>query len=147
MAALQELQIMMLAHADAGQPTTRDGGRSEAAVQNDVRLEASRKRMRLWRNNVGALVDSRGIPVRYGLANDSAATNKVLKSSDLIGIDATPIRPEDVGKPRGQFVAVECKEAAWNYTGTEHETAQLNFIKIVTAMGGRALFANREGML
>lgn len=146
-AALQDLKIMFLAHSMEGQPGARGGGRSEAAIQNDVRLEATRKGMRLWRNNVGAITDARGVPVRYGLANDTAAVNKVLKSADLIGIDSTPIRPEDVGKPRGQFVAVECKEAGWNYTGTDHEAAQLNFINVVIAMGGRALFVNREGML
>lgn len=146
-AALQELQMLFGTHANAGQPDQRDDGLSEAAVQNNIRLEATRKGMRLWRNNNGALKDTRGVPVRYGLANDSAAVSKVIKSSDLIGIDATLITPADVGKPRGQFVAVECKPEGWNFTGDEHEAAQLNFIRIVQAMGGRATFANREGLL
>lgn len=146
-AALHELMAMFGTYANEGQPTTREKGKSEAAVQNNVRLEASRKGMRLFRNNVGAMKDERGVPVRYGLANDTAAVNKVLKSSDLIGIDPTPITPADIGKPRGQLVAVECKEADWVYTGTEREVAQFNFIKLVVAMGGRAMFVNREGML
>lgn len=146
-AALHELLAMFGTYSSEGQPTTRAAGLSEAAVQNNVRLEAVRKGMRLWRNNNGALKDERGVPVRYGLANDTPAVNKVLKSSDLIGIDPTPITPAMVGQPRGQLVAVECKEGAWNYTGTEHEVAQFNFIKLVVAMGGRAMFVNREGIL
>jgi hypothetical protein len=146
-AAVQDLMALFGAHIDAGQPTTHAVGRSEAAIQNNVRLEAARKGMRLWRNNNGALKDERGVPVRYGLANDTAAVNKVIKSSDLIGIDASPITPVDVGQPRGRLVAIECKEAGWVYTGTEREVAQMNFIRIVNAMGGRALFVNREGML
>jgi hypothetical protein len=141
--ALQELQRMFGVFGDEGQPTGREPSLSEAAVQNNVRLEASRKGMRLWRNNVGG--NDKGL--RWGLANDSAAVNKVLASSDLIGIDGTLITLADVGKPRGQFVAAECKEGAWTYTGTDREVAQFNFIKLVVSMGGRAMFVNKEGML
>lgn len=146
-AALHELLAMFGTYSNEGQPVQREPGRSEAAIQNNVRLEASRRGMRLFRNNVGALKDARGVPVRYGLANDTAAVNKVLASSDLIGIDPTPITPAMVGQPRGQFIAAECKEEDWTYTGTEREVAQFNFIKLVVAMGGHALFVNREGML
>lgn len=45
---------------------------------------------RVWRNNVGVLPDSRGIPLRYGLAVGSA---------DLVGLI----------KKTGQFLAVEVK--------------------------------------
>lgn len=45
---------------------------------------------RVWRNNVGMLRDSRGVPVRYGLAPGSA---------DLIGLVLKT----------GQFLAVEVK--------------------------------------
>ena len=68
-------------------------GTSEAAVQAAVRLEAARKGVRLFRNNVGALVDSRGVPVRYGLANDSKQLNEVMKSADLIGWRPLLIEP------------------------------------------------------
>lgn len=142
-AALHELMAMFGTYGNEGQPTTRAAGLSEAAVQNNVRLEAARRGMRLWRNNVGG--NEKGL--RWGLANDSAAVNKVLASSDLIGIDPSPITPDMVGQPRGQFVAAECKEGAWSYTGTEREVAQFNFIKLVVALGGRAMFVNREGML
>jgi hypothetical protein len=143
-AALHELLAMFNVHGGEGQPVDRLAGKSEAAVQNNVRLEASKRGMRLWRNNVGG--DHRS-GLRWGLANDTAAVNKVLKSSDLIGIDPAPITPADVGKPRGQFVAIECKDEPWVYTGTEREVAQFNFIKLVVALGGRAMFVNREGML
>lgn len=123
------------------------GDRSEAAVSNLVRAEATRKGMRLWRNNVGKLDDEYGRPVRYGLANDSPEVNKVLKSADLIGIDPTPITLADVGKPRGQFVSAECKPEGWHYTATPREKAQQSWALRVITLGGRALFVNREGML
>ena len=69
--------------------TYNTGGESETGVSNRLALYASRCGRRLWRNNVGALKDDRGVPVRFGLANDSKKVNKVQKSSDRIGI--TPI--------------------------------------------------------
>ena len=102
---------------------------SEAAVQNAVRMEAARRGYRLWRNNVGSLIDERGIPIRYGLCNESAKINKVVKSSDLIGIS-----------PQGQFLAYEVKRSDWHYTATDREKAQLAFITFVNQMGGRAAF-------
>lgn len=144
--AVQELRTMM-GTWPAAMLTAPTGGTSEAAVSARVRLAAARQGIQLWRNNVGALRDERGVPVRYGLANDSKALNAVFKSSDLIGIDSNPIEPEDVGKPRGQFVALECKESGWSYTGDAHELAQLAFIKVVLAYGGKAQFINDERML
>lgn len=146
-AALQDLQIRM-GTLDAYVPAPPPpGDRSEAAISNLVRAEATRKGMRLWRNNVGKLDDENGRPVRYGLANDSPAINKVLKSGDLIGIDPTIITLADVGKPRGQFVSAECKPEGWHYTGTPREQAQRAWALRIISLGGRALFVNREGML
>ena len=48
---------------------------TETDIQNLIKLEASRLGIRLWRNNVGALFDSNGRCLRYGLANDSASLN------------------------------------------------------------------------
>jgi hypothetical protein len=138
-AALHELQVMFGTYAAAGQPDAPVAGQSEAAVQNNLRLTAGRAGVLLFRNNVGGDPDS---GLRWGLANDSAAVNKVLASSDLIGIDRAPITPADVGKPRGQFVAMECKAGDWNFTGAGRETPQHNFIKLIISRGGRAAFNN-----
>lgn len=116
---------------------------SEAFVQGIVRLEASRKGLKLWRNNVGALLDERGVPVRYGLANESKRLNEHIKSGDLIGW-----RPIEIGGRRiAQFVSRECKRSDWQYSGTEHEQAQLRWIEAVTVDGGDACFVNAEGTL
>jgi hypothetical protein len=138
--ALNELrQIMGLVQTDPD-GLSDQGGESEAAIQKRVQLTATRAGWRLWRNNVGALKDSRGVPVRYGLANDSAALNKVVKSSDLVGIKPVLITPDMVGHTLGQFVAREVKAGGWKYSGSSHERAQLKFIELVVGLGGDACF-------
>lgn len=122
-------------------------GESEAAVQSRVRLEAARKGLRLWRNNVGALLDSRGVPVRYGLANDSQQLNKIVKSGDLIGWRPVLITVEHVGSRIAQFVSRECKRPGWKYTGDDHERAQLRWAEALAADGGDAKFCCEEGTL
>lgn len=122
-------------------------GRSEAAVQSLVRMEATRRGKRLFRNNVGAGYLQDGSFIRWGLANDSATVNKVCKSSDLIGISPEIITVADVGQPRGRFIAREIKEAGWQYTDTEREQAQLKFLQLIAAFGGDARFATGEGTL
>jgi hypothetical protein len=132
--ALSHLRELM------GQHGTHDpaqiAGESEAGVQSRIRLEASRKGCRLFRNNVGVLTDDRGVPVRYGLANDSSKTNAILKSSDLIGL-----------RPNGQFLCREVKAAGWRYSGTPREVAQSNWINLINSLGGDAAFATGEGTL
>ncbi len=122
-------------------------GESEAAVQNRIRLEASRKGLRIWRNNVGAMMDDNGNFIRYGLCNDSKQMNQLIKSSDLVGIRPVTITQNHVGQVIGQFVAREVKAANWHYTGSKREEAQLRFLELVIALGGDAQFANREGTL
>ena len=122
-------------------------GTSEAAVQAAVRLEAARKGVRLFRNNVGALVDSRGVPVRYGLANESKQVNEVMKSADLIGWRPLLIEPRHVGTVVAQFVSRECKHPTWHYTGGDREPAQLAWAQLVTAGGGDAAFCTGVGTL
>jgi len=122
-------------------------GESEAAVQTRIRLEASQVGAHLWRNNVGVTFGEDGVPVRYGLANDSKQLNRVLKSSDLIGIRPVTITQEMVGTVIGQFVAREVKHAGWVFKGTDRELAQRTFLTLVNAMGGDACFAAGTGTL
>ena len=146
MQALNELQALFGMHGGHTLPATVKGT-SEAAVQSAIRMEAARKGVRLWRNNVGALVDSRGVPVRYGLANDSKQVNEVCKSGDLIGVRPVLIGLQHVGQVIGQFVSRECKRPGWRYVGDNHEVAQLNWAQLVTAAGGDAAFCTGEGTL
>ena len=122
-------------------------GTPEARVQDEARLLASKMGWRLFRNNVGVLKDERGVPVRYGICNDSPAMNKRIKSSDLIGIRPVVITPDMVGSTIGQFVAREVKKAGWKYKGTEHEQAQLAFGTLIIGLGGDFKFWNGEGEL
>jgi len=122
---------------------THPTGVSEAAIQQQVRLQASKQGTRLWRNNVGVFVDDRGVPVRFGLCNESSALNAQIKSSDLIGI--TPVT--HAGQTFGVFTAYEVKRGDWSYKGNKREVAQLNFIQLVSSMGGIAKFINDPGDL
>lgn len=120
---------------------------SEARVQDEARLLASKMGWRLFRNNVGVLKDERGVPVRYGICNDSPAMNKRIKSSDLIGIRPVVITLDMVGSTIGQFVAREVKKSGWKYKGTEHEAAQLAFGTLIIGLGGDFKFYNGSGDL
>lgn len=119
----------------------------EARVQDEARLLASKMGWRLFRNNCGALKDENGRVVRYGIANDSPAMNKRIKSSDLIGIRPVVITPDMVGSTIGQFVAREIKKAGWKYKGTEHEEAQMRFGELVIGLGGDFKFWSGEAEL
>ena len=146
LAALQELAGLFGMHGGHDLPPEVKGT-SEAAVQAAVRLEAARKGVRLFRNNVGALVDSRGVPVRYGLANESKQVNEVMKSADLIGWRPLLIEPRHVGTVVAQFVSREVKAVGWHYTGSDREPAQLAWAQLVTAGGGDAAFCTVVGTL
>jgi len=115
---------------------------SEALIQQRVRIACSQRGWRVWRNNVGVLRDERGVPIRYGLANESSAMNQQYKSSDLIGIRPVVITQDMVGTTIGQFCAIECKRADWHYTGTPREVAQKRWIDMVRALGGVAGFVS-----
>lgn len=128
-------------------PQSAPTGQSEAAVQQLVRLEASRLGMRLFRNNVGACKDDTGRVIRYGLSNDSAQMNKAIKSSDLIGIRPVIITPDMMGHTIGQFVAREVKRPGWSYRGTDREVAQQAFGQLVLKLGGDFKFCTGEGTL
>jgi hypothetical protein len=129
---------------DSPQPSAKDG-MSEAAIQNNDRIDAARKGCILWRNNVGALLDAEGRMVRYGLCNDTKALNEKIKSGDAIGIKPVMITPDMIGQIIGQFVSREYKVDGWRYTGQGREGAQAEWIRIVTAKGGDAAFATGVG--
>lgn len=102
----------------------------ESTVQAAVRAEAGRLGVYLWRNNRGALPNPiTGVPVRFGLGNDSARLDKVLKSSDLIGWTVT-----------GRIVSVECKPPGWRGPSNDRERAQAAWIDLVRKCGGIAGF-------
>jgi hypothetical protein len=140
--ALTELRQLL--DADSFMPEPVGDLSSETGVQNKVRLDASKAGHRLWRNNVGVLKDARGIPVRFGLANDSANVNAKIKSGDLIGMKRILITPEHVGHIIGQFWSVECKHAGWKYRGDAREEAQLRWINTIIALGGCASFTTGQ---
>lgn len=104
---------------------------SEAAVQQDLRLAAPHLGCLLFRNNVGVATDARGVPVRFGLCNESSRVNSRIKSSDLVGCTKD-----------GKFLAVEVKRPGWTYKGTDREVAQLRFLNLIRAKGGVGLFAS-----
>jgi hypothetical protein len=116
--------------------TSHPAGRSEAAVQQEIRLETSRRGARLFRNNNGACKTDTGRQVRYGLGNDSSQVNSVLKSSDLIGITPVTI----AGRRVGVFTSYEIKRPGWHYTGDTREHAQLRWLELITSLGGIARF-------
>lgn len=143
--ALAELRALW---GVADQPPPPAGApQTETGVMSAVRLEAARKGVKLWRNNVGATYDASGRFIRFGLANDSPQMNRNVKSADLIGVRPVLIGPEHVGHIIGQFVSREVKAAAWRYTGTEREVAQERWAAIVTGAGGDAKFCTGEGTL
>lgn len=143
-AAIADLRASMgLDGAPAVQVDGKPG--SEVHQQALVRLDAVQCGVWLTRNNVGALLDERGVPVRYGLANETKEQNKAVKSADLIGIRSVLIGPQHVGMVIGQFVSRECKHEGWTYKGDKHEQAQLAWANFVLSKGGDAAFCTGPG--
>lgn len=117
------------------------GKGSESRQQSLIRLAAAREHETiLYRNNKGVLPDQRGVPVRFGLANDNPAMSKHIRSADLIGPRKLLITPQHVGMHLGQFASYEVKWEGWHWTGTEHEWSQLRWALIIQAQGGDARF-------
>lgn len=143
--ALTDLDRMIREASDVTDPRPALGD-SEAYATNDIRLEASQRGCRLWRNNVGAY-EADGRWIRYGLCNDSRRMNEQIKSSDLIGIRPVRITGEHIGQVIGQFVAREVKASGWRYAATARERAQLAFIALVRQLGGDAQFATGRGTI
>ena len=147
LAAVQEMEAAFgTDHPPRLDPSDHAPG-SEARQQSLIVLEGGRQGIPLLRNNVGALKDARGVPVRYGLANETKERNKQLKSSDLIGIRPVLITPAHVGQTIGQFLSLEVKEQGWQFKGDAHENAQLNWHKFVMRFGGESRFIVEPGDL
>lgn len=118
-------------------------GKNEAYVQSTVRLAAPTAAMTLFRNNVGALKDERGVPLRFGLGNDTAQLNKVFKTGDLVGFQSGWFRDYETLEPVkvAVFAMAECKKAGWRHCPTnQHEISQLRAINMVNTAGGIACF-------
>lgn len=115
---------------------------SESRVQSEIRLYAANNTHKLLRNNSGALPDQTGRIVRYGLGNDSAALNKVYKSSDLIGLTRVLIQPHHVGRVMAILTCLEVKGS--DFKGTprnDRERAQAAFIQDMVRHGAIGGFA------
>lgn len=87
--------------------------KSEANIQQSIRLALSEIGCLIWRNNTGAYKDKSGRLITYGLCKGS---------SDLIGIS-----------PEGRFLAVEVKKE-----GGRVRPEQVLFCEAVRRSGGIA---------
>ena len=139
--ALAELSAIL------GSGGTEETGASESNVQSRVRLAAAQHGMRLWRNNVGVLIDKNERPVRFGLANDTPALNRRLKSADLIGYRRLLVSPAMVGTTVAQFASIECKREGWKFSGSDREVAQQRWAALVAVDGGYSkILTGPEGL-
>ncbi len=117
----------------------------EGSSSDKVRLRLTDWGVRVFRNNSGVLTDARGVPVRFGLGNESKKINDQLKSSDYIGYTPVLITPEMVGKTVAVFTGIEVKaegtKIRTDWPRKSREWAQQKFINLVNAAGGLAGFA------
>ena len=90
-----------------------------------IMLGLSMPGVRLFRNNCGALKDTEGRLIRYGVANPGG--------SDLIGWRSVTVTPDMVGQKLAIFLAIEVKGERTRVTDQ-----QRNFIDRVKAGGGLA---------
>lgn len=115
----------------------------ENSVAQRVALEESRLGILGMRNNVGACVDETGRLIRYGLMNESAKQNKIVKSSDRILCVPTWCYRENIGWAwLGAFGAIETKHSGWVFDQSdERAVAQDAFHRVIRSYGGFAGFA------
>ena len=111
---------------------------SEKKVAKDLKKLSKGQ---LFRNNSGVFIDKRGVPVRFGLANESKNLNKSIKSSDFIGVTQVKIEPHMLGRTIAVFTAVEVKSPGWRPDNSERTKGQQKFIDIIRSWGGIACFA------
>lgn len=103
----------------------------ETNIIQEIRLEASKRGMILFRNNVGAYKDKIGRLVKYGLGNGS---------SDLIGGTPVTITPDMVGAVVLVLTVIEVKtEEGMKPSGKLaklHFKDQLEWIERIVKAGG-----------
>lgn len=85
----------------------------ETNLQAEIMKALSSAGCKVWRNNTGALKNSAGRLVSYGLCKGS---------SDIIGIC-----------PDGKFLAIEVKTQSGKTTENQER-----FIRVIKSMGGRS---------
>ncbi len=107
---------------------------SETRIQSEILLEASRRGMRLFRNNVGKYQDARGSWIAYGVGGNGAG--------DLIGWTPVVITPDMVGQVVAVFTSVEVKTP----TGRVRPDQQV-WCDAVNKAGGRGVVARSAGDL
>lgn len=118
----------------------------EAKSSQIVRLRASEWGARLFRNNNGMAYSPTGQPIFFGLGNEGRDGNKVMKSSDFIGVTPVLITPEMVGKTIGVFTSIEVKAEGFkirdSYNPKSREYAQDKWNQMVCMNHGIAGFAS-----
>lgn len=117
---------------------------TEKELQAWVRIHAqSKHRALMMRNNSGVLRNpDTGSHVRFGLGNDSQQINRILKSSDLIGI--TPVECP-CGHTYGVFTAFEIKKPGSKSSSRDATyLAQKNFIDTIKRKSGIAGFIRSQ---
>ena len=97
----------------------------ETELLRKVQLAAPEYGFRLFRNNIGALKDSTGRVIKYGLCNPGGA--------DLIGWVPTIITPAMVGTTVARFSAIEIKSPTGHVTQEQRQ-----FLSVVHQAGGVA---------
>lgn len=103
----------------------------EDRVSAEIDLAHSHGEVRLFRNNVGVLVDrATGRPVAFGLGSKGA--RPLRGTSDKIGYRSVVVSPEMVGRRVAVFIAIEEKDLG------RPTPDQLQFIANVQAAGGIA---------
>jgi hypothetical protein len=120
--------------------------RDETLVQTNIRVEATRLGIRLFRNNVGAGKLANGSFLRWGLCNETSKINSQFKSGDLIGFRELLITQDMVGGTIAQFVSREVKHSNWKPDPKcEREAAQRRWMDLVNSHGGDAAIVTGPG--
>lgn len=108
---------------------------------NSREYELSKGRCVTFRNNCGMLIDTRGVPVYYGVAGPKQG-RKSLGGSDFIGWESVTVTADMVGSKVAVFTAHEIKADVCKESNATIAAQEL-FIANVLAAGGRAGFVRR----